>query len=112
IATQFAFLGENTTGYKCKGWDTAAVYRNGPIEAGIAYARHIDFSQYDGGAWRLHAGYDFGFLKVLGAFEHTKLEGNNGSEGDAKVRYYSIGVQAPIGAGVIGAQYGNRNKGA
>lgn len=109
--TQFAFLGENTTGYKCKGWDSAVIYQNGPIEAAITYARHIDFQQYDGGAWRGHAAYNFGVVKVLGAYERMNYTGNNGSNGDATARYYSIGAQVPIGPGLISAQYHNRNKG-
>ena len=111
FATQFAFLGENATGFKCKGWDSAVVYNNGPIEAGLGYARHIDFQQYDGNAWRLHAGYNFGVAKVLGAYERIHLDGNNGSVGDATTRYYSVGVVVPIGPGWLTAQYHNRNKG-
>ena len=112
FATHFAFLGENATGFKCKGWDSAVVYRNGPIEAGIAYARHVDFQFYDGNAWRGHFGWDFGVAKVLGAYERMHYDGNNGTSGEATVRYYSIGVQVPLGAGTLNAQYGNRNKGA
>jgi predicted porin len=112
VATQFAFLGENSSGFKCKGWDTALVYKNGPIEAGLGYARHIDFSQYDGYAARLHAGYDFGVAKVLGAYERIQLDGNNGSNGTAKTGYYVVGVQVPVGPGLFSVQYGKRNKGA
>ena len=88
------------------------IYKNGPIEAGLAYARHIDFQFYDGNAWRLHAGYDAGVVKVLGAYERMHYDGNNGTSGKANVRYYSIGVQVPIGPGFFTAQYGNRDKGA
>ena len=112
FATQFAFLGENATGFKCKGWDSAVIYKNGPIEAGLAYARHVDFQFYDGNAWRGHAGYDAGVVKVLGAYERMHYDGNNGTSGKANVRYYSIGVQVPIGPGFLTAQYGNRDKGA
>ena len=112
VATHFAFLGENATGFKCKGWDSAVLYNNGPIEAGLGYARHIDFAQYDGAAWRLHAGYNFGVAKVLGAYERIKLDGNNGSTGTAKTGYYVLGVQVPIGPGTLSGQYGKRNKGA
>ncbi|MFS8087283.1 MAG: porin, partial [Acidobacteriota bacterium] len=111
-ATQFAFLGENTAGNKCKGWDSMVKYVNGPIEAGLAYARHIDFAQYDGDAWRAHAGYNFGVAKVLGGYERIKLDGNNGSQGHSNTRGYSIGVVVPVGAGRINAQYNNRNNGA
>jgi predicted porin len=112
FATQYAFLGENNRGSKCKGWDSAVVYRNGPIEAGLGYAKHADFSTYDGDAWRLHAGYDAGVVKVLGGYERIHLKGDNGSSGDAKTGAYVIGVQVPVGAGTISAQYGSRNKGA
>jgi predicted porin len=112
FATHFAFLGENATGFKCKGWDSAVIYKNGPIEAGVGYARHIDFQFYDGNAWHLHGAYDFGVAKLLGAFERMHYDGNNGTTGEATVQYYSIGVQVPLGPGVLTAQYGNRNKGA
>jgi predicted porin len=112
FATHFAFLGENATGFKCKGWDSKVQYMNGPIEAGLTYARHIDFQQYDGNAWRAHAGYDFGVAKVLGAYERIHLDGNNGSSGEATTRYYVVGAVIPIGAGNLNLQYGNRNKGA
>ena len=112
FATSFAFLGENATGFKCKGWDSALIYRNGPIEAGLGYARHIDFQFYDGNAWRLHAGYNFGVAKILGAYERIHLDGNNGTSGEATTRYYVVGVQVPLGPGVLSGQYGNRNKGA
>jgi predicted porin len=111
FATQFAFLGENSTGFKCKGWDSKVQYMNGPIEAAITYARHIDFQFYDGGAWRGHAAYDFGVVKVLGAYERMSYDGNNGTNGDATARYYSVGLVFPIGPGWLTAQYHNRNKG-
>jgi predicted porin len=111
FASQFAFLGENSTGFKCKGWDSAVIYKNGPIEAGIGYARHIDFQTYDGDSWVLHAGYDFGVAKLLGQVQTMKYEGNNGSTGDGKARYWNVGVQVPLGPGVLSAQYHNRNKG-
>lgn len=111
FATHFAFLGENSTGFKCKGWDSAVVYANGPIEAALAYARHMDFQQYDGNAWRAHAAWDFGFLQLLGAYERMSYDGNNGTSGTAKARYYSVGIKAPIGPGYLSAQYHNRDKG-
>lgn len=111
FATQFAFLGENSTGFKCKGWDSAVIYNNGPIEAGLAYARHIDFQSYDGDSWVLHGGYNFGVAKILGQYERMKYEGNNGSSGEGKARYYNVGVQIPLGPGTLSAQYHNRNKG-
>jgi predicted porin len=111
FATQFAFLGENSTGFKCKGWDSDVIYQNGPIELALVYARHIDFQQYDGSAWRGHVGYTFGPVKLLGAYERMKYEGNNGSVGDATARYYSLGAVFTLGPGWLTAQYHNRNKG-
>jgi len=117
FASQFAFLGENATGFKCKGWDSAVIYNNGPIEAAVAYARHIDFQAYDGNAWRAHAAYNLGVVKLLGAYERMSYDNNNGggtggtSAGSAKARYYSFGVVVPIGPGQLTAQYHNRDKG-
>jgi predicted porin len=112
FATQYAFLGENATGYKCKGWDSKVQYMNGPIEAGIAYAKHIDFQTYEGDAWVLHGAYDFGVAKVLASFHRMKWEGNNGSVGESKVNFFNVGAQIPLGPGVISVQYSKRNKGA
>jgi predicted porin len=111
FATQFAFLGENSQGFKCKGWDTSVQYANGPITAGIAYARHIDFQTYDGNAWVGGFAYDFGVVKLIGAYQRMHLDGNNGSVGEGSARYYSVGVKVPIGADWLNAQYHNRNKG-
>jgi predicted porin len=110
FTTQFAFLGENSSGFKCKGWDSSVIYSNGPIEAAFAYSRHIDFQLYDGNAWRGHAGYNFGFLKLQGAYERFTYDGNNGTSGSAQARYYNFGVVVPIGPGVLTAQYGTRDK--
>ena len=111
IATHFAFIGENTTGTKAKGWDTKVDYSNGPITAAIAYARHIDFINYDGNAWVAHAAYDFGPAKIEGQYQRMKYDGNNGSQGSAAARYYHAGVTVPLGPGTLSAQYHNRNKG-
>ena len=111
FATHFAFLGENSTGFKCKGWDSAVIYQNGPIEAGLGYARHIDFQTYDGDSWVLHGGYDFGVVKLQGQYERMKYEGNNGSVGEGKANYWNVGLVFPIGPGRLTAQYHKRNKG-
>jgi predicted porin len=111
IATHYAFLGENSVGNKCKGWDTKVDYNNGPITAAIAYSRHIDFPQYDGNAWVAHAAYDFGVAKIEGQYQRMKYDGNNGSNGSATANYWHAGVQVPIGPGTLSAQYHKRNKG-
>jgi predicted porin len=111
FATHYAFLGENATGFKCKGWDSMVLYRNGPIEAGAAYAKHMDFQNYDGDAWRAHFAWDFGFLKLLGAWEQMNYDGNNGSVGDGKATYWSVGAQIPLGPGYLSLQYHDRNRG-
>jgi predicted porin len=111
FATHFAFLGENSTGFKCKGWDSAVQYNNGPIELGVAYARHIDFQNYDGDAWVAHAGYNFGIATLQGQIQRMKYEGNNGSVGDGKARYWNVGVIFPLGPGRLALQYHNRDKG-
>ena len=111
VATHFGFIGENTTGTKAKGWDSKVDYNNGPITAAIGYARHIDFATYDGNAWIGHAAYDLGVVKFEGQYQRMKYDGNNGSVGSARARYWHLGVQAPVGPGTLSAQYHNRNKG-
>jgi len=111
FATHFAFIGENSSGTKAKGWDTKIDYNNGPITAAIAYSRHIDFIQYDGSAWIGHLAYDFGVVKLEGQYHRMMYDGNNGSTGNATANYWHAGVVVPIGPGWLTAQYHDRNKG-
>jgi predicted porin len=111
IATHYAFIGENSSGTKAKGWDTKVDYNNGPLVAAIAYSRHIDFTQYDGSAWIGHLAYDFGVVKLEGQYQLMKYDGNNGSVGDGQARYWHAGVVIPLGPGWLTAQYHNRDKG-
>jgi len=111
FTTTYAFLGENASGFKCRGWDSALIYMNGPIEAAITYAAHFDFRTYEGNAWRIHGAYDFGVVKVLGAYEAISIDGNNGSQGSGDTKYWSIGFQIPLGPGFMNLQYGDRDKG-
>ena len=111
VATHFGFLGENSSGYKAKGWDSKVDYNNGPITAAIGYSRHIDFASYDGNAWVGHVAYDLGVVKLEGQYQRLKYDGNNGAVGSANARYWHVGVIAPVGPGWLTAQYHNRNKG-
>jgi predicted porin len=111
FATQFAFLGENSTGFKCKGWDSAVIYKNGPIELGVGYAKHMDFQFYDGDSWVGHAGWDFGFLKLQGQYEYMNYDSNNGTNGSGTAKYWNVGVTLPLGPGTLAAQYHQRDKG-
>lgn len=111
FATHYAFLGENSTGFKCKGWDSAVIYRNGPIDVGVGYSRHIDFQTHDGNAWVGHASYNFGVAQIEGQYQRMKYSGNNGSVGKGSATYWHAGVVVPLGPGTLTAQYHNRNKG-
>ena len=111
FATQFAFLGENSTGFKCKGWDSAVIWKNRGIELGVAYAKHMDFQTHEGESWIGHAAYDFGFLQVTGQYQWMKYEANNGSVGDGKASYWNVGTRIPLGPGLLTLQYHDRDKG-
>ena len=111
FATHFAFLGENSTGFKCKGWDSMVMYDNRGIEVGVGYAKHIDFQTHDGDSWVVHAGYDFGVAKIQGQVHRMNYEGNNGSVGEGDATYWNVGVVVPLGPGRLAAQYHKRDKG-
>ena len=103
---------------------TAAVsYENGPIKAGIAYAKYVaqDVSNgpktSDGQDWNAGVSYDFGVAR-LSLFGGQQKNGSNigtlpnfgyvmTKEDADKKNFWALGASAPIGAnGLIKAGYG------
>lgn len=86
-------------------------YANGPLNVQFAY-QNADQSTFANPSVQLGknklafigATYDFGVVKLHGAFADTKLE-TFGPSAEAKYRNYMLGVSAPLGAGTILASY-------
>lgn len=92
-------------------------YANGPLN--VQYAYHNADSTGTGGTTGvpvlqpinktkinlLGATYDFGVVKLHGAFADSKVDSATVGAVDGKFRNYLIGVSAPVGPGTIFASY-------
>lgn len=86
-------------------------YANGPLNVQFAYhnqdrstVANPSVQQQEGKLMLLGATYDFGVVKLHGAYGDTKLE-NTVANTEVKYRNYMIGASAPIGPGTIFASY-------
>lgn len=86
-------------------------YANGPLNVQFAYhnqdrstVANPSVQQSEGKLMLLGATYDFGVLKLHGAYGDTKLE-NTVANTEQKFRNYMLGVSAPVGPGTIFASY-------
>ncbi len=115
--TMYSLVQETAATPRARLWDTALIYENGPITAGLTYAMHKDFGglaglatgTHDQTAFRGYARYNFGVARVDGSYDVAsyKLAG-----GTLKMKYFDVGVQVPFGASNIGLQYSQRDNGA
>ncbi|HWU98868.1 MAG TPA: porin [Oxalicibacterium sp.] len=111
IAYQFGeAAGDNSAN---RVWGAQLGYANGPLNVQFAYsdgntttAAGVDTSDLK--IALLGATYDFGAVKLHGAYSQKKLESNNGGA-DLKVKSGLIGVTVPFGASAIRAEYINNN---
>jgi predicted porin len=127
LRTQYSIIDETAT-KKGKGWDTAGIWNNGPATLALTYAGHANFSGVGGTigslaapmyndqqALRGYGAWNFGFMKIDGTLEQLKYKFDNaplaGYGNSFKALYYELGVTAPVGAWVLGAQYSTRDKG-
>lgn len=86
-------------------------YANGPLNVQYGYHNQdattaatlvpVDKTK----AHFLGATYDFGILKLHGAFADTKVDAAAAGVVDRKYRNYLVGVSAPVGPGTIYASY-------
>jgi predicted porin len=133
LRTQYALINQSAyNNDKAWGWDTAAIYMNGPFVGGLTYAYHSNFSGMGAGgntpqptivgginnqnALRGYASWNFGMFKIDGTIEGAKYKFDNAPANlnlnqSYKFFYYDIGVLAPWQAWTFGAQYSNRDKG-
>jgi predicted porin len=103
-------------------------YNNGPIQAGLVYARHDKIRCYNAAgtsyaacgsapfsgfaakddAFTLAGGYDFGVARVGLVYEHLKYETPTG---DLKRDYWGISGNIPVGSGLVYVFYGSGGDG-
>ena len=115
--TMYSLVQETAATPRARLWDTALIYENGPITAGVTYALHKGFGglaglatgTHDQTALRGYARYDFGVARVDGSYDVAsyKLAG-----GTLKMKYFDVAVQVPFGASNVGLQYSQRDNGA
>ena len=115
--TMYSLVQEQAASPRARLWDTALIYENGPITAGLTYALHKNFGglaglatgNHDQTALRGYARYNFGVARVDGSYDVAsyKLAG-----GTLKMKYFDVGVQVPFGASNVGLQYSQRDNGA
>ncbi|HKK14535.1 MAG TPA: porin [Gammaproteobacteria bacterium] len=73
----------NPSNTKAGGWDLAGNYKNGPINAWLAYEKQFsDVSNSDLKAWRLSGSYDFAPFKVGGIYEDLSADSGYGLRAD------------------------------
>ena len=125
VRTTYALI-EELSSKGCKLWDTAAIYSNGPITAGLTYSLHKDFrglagatvgagaigntaGSHDQNTIRGYGRYNFGVARVDAAYEVMSFKLASGT---LKAKYWEVGAQMPMGAANFGLQYSQRDNGA
>ncbi len=115
--TMYSLVQETSATPRARLWDTALIYSNGPITAGLTYAMHKDFGglagvvtgTHDQNAWRVYGRYNFGPARIDGTYDVTSYKLASGT---LKMKYFDVAVQVPMGASNIGLQYSQRDNGA
>jgi predicted porin len=116
VRTQYGFLNEATTGRKCSGWDTAFIGGFGPVQAGLAYAKHNNFQaaagalEHDADNFLVTVKGNFGLIDANIGLENAKYSANWNSS-SAKYRGLVAGVGFNLGASKVGLDYSTRNNG-
>jgi len=94
-------------------WGAQLGYVNGPLDVQFGYndadqSTDAGVKLSDTKIAMLGATYDFGVLKLHGAYGQKKLDSETAG-GDIKVKSALIGVTVPFGANAIRAEYVNNN---
>lgn len=98
-------------------WGAQLGYANGPLNVQFGYS---DGNSTDTGVTPfvdesdlkialIGATYDFGAIKLHGAYSQKKLDDNTGAGDDLKIKSGLIGVTVPFGASAIRAEYISNN---
>ena len=96
-------------------YTVAGHYANGPLVAGLTYENN-KYQSYDGAPsidsgneWHLAAAYNFGIVRVSGAYGVTGYAQNPGVTKDKRAQW-QLGASTPIGAkGTLAANYARAN---
>ncbi|SFM17124.1 porin [Variovorax sp. OV329] len=87
-------------------------YANGPLDVAGAYGETVITRNFQGGGraeskiGNIGASWDFGFLKLMGEWNQTKVESDLAAlTGDLKSNGYLIGGTIPVGPGLIRLSY-------
>ncbi len=116
VRTQVALLNEANTGRKCTGWDTAVIGGFGPIQAGLAYAKHNNFkagatgADHDADNILLTFTGNFGLISANLGFENAKYSSNHNAT-SAKYKGLVLGVAGNFGPSKVGLDYSTRDNG-
>jgi predicted porin len=116
VRTQVALLNEGNTGRKCTGWDTAAIGGFGPVQVGVAYAKHNNFkasatgSDHDADNISLSVTGNFGLISGNLGVEKAKYSSNHNSS-SAKYTGLVLGVAGNFGPSKVGIDYSTRDNG-
>jgi predicted porin len=114
---QYAALENNAPGRTNGGaFQAATFYNNGPVQAGLAYARHMKVRGADlnDQALSLAGNYNFGMFNIGAVYERLKYEIAGTATiaaGDLKRDFYAVGSNINIGPGVLYVYYGDAAKG-
>ena len=95
-----------------RAYALAALYNNGPLKLGVSYERNkmqnrdnsigVDSSYESGNTWDIAGAYDFGVVRIDGAYgqinyaENTMLA--SGAETKDSRKQWTVGLSAPVGA--------------
>jgi predicted porin len=121
VRTQMALLNETNSGRKCTGWDTAVTGGFGPIQLGLAYAKHNNFAaalvgtsrfvDHDADNFLVTAKGSFGIIDANIGLESAKYKSNHNGGGSAKYKGLVLGVGANFGPTKVGLDYSARDNG-
>ena len=114
--TMYSMVQESSSSPRARLWDTAVIYANGPITAGVTYAMHKDFGGLAGviagnhsqTALRGYGRYNFGVARIDGSYEVASYKLSTGT---LKMKYFDAAVQVPFGASTASLQYSQRDNG-
>ena len=96
--------GEGTSGKKYVGGRVG--YGAGPLDVSVSYGQYTVLPAFGDDKFKtggVGAAYDFGVVKLEAYYNQSKFV-------DQKIATYSIGGSAPIGLGIVRAQYTHANQ--
>ncbi len=117
IQTQYSALENNAPGRTNGGaFQIAGYYNNGPIQGGLAYAKHMKVrgANLNDDALSVAGNYNFGMFSIGAVYERLKYEVAATTllaGGDLKRDFWAIGSHINLGPGVMYLYYGDASNG-